>query len=107
MSVVTAYLQLGTSTECVCILPETGLVGAMLVGERIRKKIGEHLFRAYDEALNITVSLGVAVYTVSRSGIWKVEPGGAVTRVRDEHWWDGCGRGSACRESVPGPLALA
>ena len=51
--------------------------------------------------------LGLAVYTVSRSGIWKVEPGGAVTRVRDEHWWDGCGRGSACRESVPGPLALA
>ena len=51
--------------------------------------------------------LGLAVYTVSRSGIWKVEPGGAVTRVRDEHWWDGCGRGSACRESVPGPLVLA
>lgn len=25
MSAVTAYLQLGTSTECVCILPETGL----------------------------------------------------------------------------------
>lgn len=51
--------------------------------------------------------LGLAVYTVSRSGIWKVEPGGAVTRVRDEHWLDGCGRGSACRESTPGPLALA
>jgi hypothetical protein len=51
--------------------------------------------------------LGLTVYTVSRSGIWKVEPGGAVTRVRDEHWWDGCGRGSACRESVPGPLVLA
>ena len=51
--------------------------------------------------------LGLAVYTVSRSGIWKVEPGGAVTRVRDERWWDGCGRGSACRESVPGPLVLA
>jgi hypothetical protein len=51
--------------------------------------------------------LGLAVYTVSRSGIWKVEPGGAVTRVRDEHWWDGCGHGSSCRESASGALALA
>ena len=51
--------------------------------------------------------LGVAVYTVSRRGIWRAGPDGAVTRVGDERWWDGCGSGKSCRESVGVPFALA
>jgi hypothetical protein len=51
--------------------------------------------------------LGVAVYTVSRSGIWKAEPGGAVTRVGDETWWSGCHTGESCREGAPARVARA
>jgi hypothetical protein len=51
--------------------------------------------------------LGVAVYTVSRSGIWKAEPGGAVTRVGDETWWAGCETGKSCREGAPDRVARA
>jgi hypothetical protein len=51
--------------------------------------------------------LGVAVYTISRSGIWKAGPDGALTRVRDEWWWAGCRAGRPCPERVSAPLALA
>lgn len=51
--------------------------------------------------------LGVAVYTVSRSGIWKAEPGGGVTRVGDERWWAGCEARKHCREDVPAVAAPA
>ena len=44
------------------ILPETDGAGAMLVAERIRKKIEENIFKAYDEKLKMTVSIGLAVY---------------------------------------------
>jgi diguanylate cyclase (GGDEF)-like protein len=44
------------------VLPETGREGAALAAERIRKKIEEHLFRAYDEKLKVTISVGAAVY---------------------------------------------
>ena len=44
------------------ILPETDRAGAMLVAERIRKKIEENVFKAYDEKLRMTVSIGLAVY---------------------------------------------
>lgn len=44
------------------ILPETDGEGAALVAERIRKRIGENIFKAYDEKLNMTVSIGLAVY---------------------------------------------
>ena len=47
------------------------------------------------------------VYTVSRSGIWKVEPDRVVSRVGDERWWDGCGTRNHCRESVSVRLAIA
>lgn len=39
--------------------------------------------------------LGVPVYTVSRSGIWKAVPEGSVVRVDDARWWSGC-RSGAC-----------
>ena len=48
--------------EFAIVLPETGPEGAMLVAERVRRKIEEHIFKAYDETLNIAVSIGVAVY---------------------------------------------
>jgi hypothetical protein len=50
---------------------------------------------------------GVAVYTVSRTGIWKAEPDGAVTRVGDERWWAGCRPGKPCGESVSVAVAVA
>lgn len=48
--------------EFAFILPETNLDGAKLVAERIRKKIEETVFSAYDEKLKITVSCGIAIY---------------------------------------------
>jgi diguanylate cyclase len=35
---------------------------AKAAGERLRKKVEENIFRAYDERLKITVSIGIAVY---------------------------------------------
>jgi hypothetical protein len=57
--------------------------------------------------LATAAQLGVAVYTVSRSGIWKAEGDGTVTRVWDERWWTGCGAAQACREGVAGARSLA
>jgi proteasome lid subunit RPN8/RPN11 len=51
--------------------------------------------------------LGIAVYTVSRSGIWKAGPDGIVTRVGDERWWSGGEARKHGRESVSVGVALA
>jgi len=48
--------------EFALILPETGSDGAKLVAERIRKKIEDSVFRAYDEKPRVTVSIGIAIY---------------------------------------------
>jgi diguanylate cyclase (GGDEF)-like protein len=48
--------------EFSAILPETDRAGAILVAERIRKRIEGNIFKAYDEKLKITVSIGLAVY---------------------------------------------
>ena len=48
--------------EFAVILSETNKEGAMVVAERIRKRIEEHVFKAYDELLKMTVSIGVSVY---------------------------------------------
>ena len=48
--------------EFALVLPETGMEGAIHAGERIRKHVEENIFRAYDEKLKLTVSVGVAVY---------------------------------------------
>ncbi len=48
--------------EFALMLPETGEDGARLVAERIRKKIEESIFRAYDEKLKVTISIGIAIY---------------------------------------------
>jgi diguanylate cyclase (GGDEF)-like protein len=51
------------------ILPETDRKGAILAAERIRKRIAQHVFSAYDEKLNVTVSAGLAVYPEDASDI--------------------------------------
>ncbi len=43
-------------------LPETGVESARIVAERVRRKIEENLFKAYDEKVRITVSIGMAAY---------------------------------------------
>lgn len=50
------------------VLPETDKKGALMAAERIRKKIEEHVFRAYDEKPKITVSIGLAVYPEDSGG---------------------------------------
>jgi hypothetical protein len=42
--------------------------------------------------------LGVPVYTVTRSGIWKAAPDGSVVAVDDARWWTGC-RSGTCGET--------
>ncbi len=48
--------------EFAIVLPETGGEGAMMAAERLRKRIEGHLFKAYDETLRMTVSVGISVY---------------------------------------------
>jgi hypothetical protein len=51
------------------------------------------------------VRLGIPVYTVSRSGIWKAEPSGALARVGDERWWAGCASRRGCGDGVSDALS--
>jgi diguanylate cyclase (GGDEF)-like protein len=44
------------------VLPETGRSEARIVAERVRKRIEENDFRAYDETLKMTISVGVSAY---------------------------------------------
>jgi len=48
--------------EFALVLPETGREGAKYAAERIRKRIAEHVFKAYDEKLKVSISAGVAIY---------------------------------------------
>lgn len=48
--------------EFAIVLPETAHEGARLVAERIRRRAEENVFKAYDEQLNIRVSIGLSVY---------------------------------------------
>lgn len=48
--------------EFALILPDTNPEGAVVVAERIRKRIEEHVFKAYDEQLKITISAGMSAY---------------------------------------------
>lgn len=48
--------------EFAMVLPETGPAGAKYAAERIRKRIEDHTFKAYDEKLKVTISAGTAVY---------------------------------------------
>ena len=44
------------------VLPETGRDGAVMAADRLRENIQANVFRAYDEKLKLTVSIGVAIY---------------------------------------------
>ena len=43
-------------------LPETGIESALHVAERLRKKVEDNVFKAYDEKLKLTISVGLAMY---------------------------------------------
>lgn len=44
------------------ILPETPKDGAIIVGERLREAIETHDINAYDETINLTISIGIATF---------------------------------------------
>ncbi len=48
--------------EFIILLPETETEGAKLAAERLRKKIEENIFMAYDEKLKVTISTGISLY---------------------------------------------
>ncbi|MEI8175577.1 MAG: GGDEF domain-containing protein [Candidatus Omnitrophota bacterium] len=48
--------------EFALLLPETDSGGAAFVAERIRRSVEAHLFKAYDESLRFTLSIGVATF---------------------------------------------
>ena len=51
------------------VLVETDEPAAMLVAERIRRSIEERSFRAYDENLKVTVSIGCSTYSREINGV--------------------------------------
>lgn len=53
--------------EFVIALPETGLESGRQVAERLRKKVEEKVFKAYDEKLKLTISVGLAIYPADAS----------------------------------------
>jgi len=60
--------------EFVVVLPETPLNGAMVIAERIRKKIEDYEFVAQDLSIHLTISLGVAncpKHTLTAEGLIK------------------------------------
>jgi diguanylate cyclase (GGDEF)-like protein len=48
--------------EFVIVLDETDKKEAGLIAERIRASIANHNFKAYDEDLKVSVSIGIAVF---------------------------------------------
>jgi diguanylate cyclase (GGDEF)-like protein len=60
--------------EFVVVLPETPLNGALVIAERIRKKIEDYEFIAQDLSIHLTISLGVAncpKHTLTAEGLIK------------------------------------
>jgi diguanylate cyclase (GGDEF)-like protein len=53
--------------EFVLLIPETGTEGAALLAENLRLALTESEFRHCDQALDITMTLGVATYVVGES----------------------------------------
>lgn len=46
--------------EFCCVLPETPLAAAMLLAERFREKIADHVFDYQKDCIRVTISLGVS-----------------------------------------------
>ncbi|MBZ5498012.1 MAG: sensor domain-containing diguanylate cyclase [Acidobacteriia bacterium] len=60
--------------EFVVVLPETPLNGALVIAERIRKKVEDYEFVAQDLSIHLTVSLGIAncpKHTLTAEGLIK------------------------------------
>jgi len=60
--------------EFVIVLPETPLNGALIIAERIRKRVEDYEFHAQDQNVHLTVSLGVAnlpKHTLTAEGLIK------------------------------------
>jgi len=53
--------------EFAVLLPETSVNAATIVAERIRRKVEEGVFKAYDEKIKITLSIGLSEYPASAS----------------------------------------
>jgi len=56
------------------VLPETPLNGALIIAERIRKRVEDYEFASQDQAVHLTVSLGVASlpkHTLTADGLIK------------------------------------
>lgn len=49
--------------EFAVLLPETNLEGAIASAERLRQRVGSHVFRHQDTSIQVTVSLGVAQHS--------------------------------------------
>ena len=65
--------------EFVVVLPRTLHDEAMETAERVRSRVGAHVFHAHDEGLSVTISVGVA--TASSSG---TDTADAVVREADK-----------------------
>jgi two-component system, cell cycle response regulator len=65
--------------EFVILLPQTPHEEAMATAERVRSQVGAHVFRAQGNALQVTISVGVA--TAPADG---VDSGGALIREADK-----------------------
>ncbi len=48
--------------EFVLLLPETDKQGALFLAERLRRSVEQNNFKAYDELLRFTISIGVATF---------------------------------------------
>ena len=46
--------------EFCCVLPETSIEAAMILAERFRKKIADHVFEYQKDRVHVTISLGVS-----------------------------------------------
>jgi diguanylate cyclase (GGDEF)-like protein len=60
--------------EFVVVLPETPLNGALVIAERLRKKVEDYEFVAQDLSIHLTISLGVAncpKHTLTAEGLIK------------------------------------
>jgi len=54
--------------EFVVLLPQTPHDEAMRTAERVRSQVGGHVFQAQDDALQVTISIGVATAPADASG---------------------------------------
>ncbi|MEN8212292.1 MAG: response regulator PleD [Thermodesulfobacteriota bacterium] len=69
------------------ILPNTGLNGAKILAQRIRKRIADHEFEKASKKIKLTVSLGIALYDPDRDtafGLLVKKALNALTSAADE-----------------------